>query len=162
MKILGDNLAIVTLIFFFCIFICWIVLAKLRWGRNLYAIGGNEEAARLSGIPVTGTKLLAYGLSGFFCAVAGICQAAQEMQGDPESGMTYELTAIAIVVIGGHQSDGRKRRDRLDIYRRDDHRIPGKNAQHQRGRRSQPPHADGNHHRGRRPVPEIEKMRKMF
>ena len=101
LKILGQNLAVVTLIFFLCILICWIILARLRWGRYIYAIGGNEEAARLSGIPVTATKLLAYGMSGFFCAVAGICQAAQELQGDPEAGMTYELTAIAIVVIGG-------------------------------------------------------------
>jgi len=46
-------------------------------------------------------KVLAYGLSGFFCALAGICQASQELQGDPEAGMAYELTAIAIVVIGG-------------------------------------------------------------
>jgi len=100
-KILGDNVAVVTLVFFLCIAVCWIILAKLRWGRYIYAVGGNEEAARLSGIPVTFTKLLAYGLSGLFCAVAGICQAAQELQGDPEAGMTYELTAIAIVVIGG-------------------------------------------------------------
>lgn len=100
-KILNENLAVVTLIFFFCILVCWIILSKLRWGRHIYAIGGNEEAARLSGIPVTATKLLAYGLSGLFCATAGICQAAQELQGDPEAGMTYELTAIAIVVIGG-------------------------------------------------------------
>lgn len=100
-KILNENLAVVSLIFFACILICWIILSRLRWGRYIYAIGGNEEAARLSGIPVTFTKLLAYGLSGFFCAVAGICQAAQELQGDPEAGMTYELTAIAIVVIGG-------------------------------------------------------------
>ncbi len=100
-KILNENLAVVTLIFLFCVLICWIILSKLRWGRHMYAIGGNEEAARLSGIPVTATKLLAYGLSGLFCATAGICQAAQELQGDPEAGMTYELTAIAIVVIGG-------------------------------------------------------------
>jgi len=100
-KILNENLAVVTLIFLFCVLICWIILSKLRWGRHMYAIGGNEEAARLSGIPVTATKLLVYGLSGLFCATAGICQAAQELQGDPEAGMTYELTAIAIVVIGG-------------------------------------------------------------
>jgi ribose transport system permease protein len=100
-KLLGGNVAVVTLIFLVCVAICWVILAKLRPGRHIYAIGGNEEAARLSGIPVTLTKLFAYGLSGFFCAVAGICQAAQEQQGDPEAGMTYELTAIAIVVIGG-------------------------------------------------------------
>ncbi len=100
-KILDENLAVVTLILFACVLICWVILTKLRWGRYIYAIGGNEEAARLSGIPVIRTKLLTYGLSGFFCAIAGICQAAQELQGDPEAGMTYELTAIAIVVIGG-------------------------------------------------------------
>ncbi len=100
-KILNENIAVVTLILFICVLICWIILTKLRWGRYIYAIGGNEEAARMSGIPVIRTKLLAYGLSGFFCAIAGICQAAQELQGDPEAGMTYELTAIAIVVIGG-------------------------------------------------------------
>lgn len=100
-KILNENIAVVTLILFACVLICWIVLTKLRWGRYIYAIGGNEEAARMSGIPVIRTKLLTYGLSGLFCAIAGICQAAQELQGDPEAGMTYELTAIAIVVIGG-------------------------------------------------------------
>jgi ribose transport system permease protein len=100
-KILNENIAVVTLILFACVLICWVILTKLRWGRYIYAIGGNEEAARLSGIPVIRTKLLTYGLSGFFCAIAGICQAAQELQGDPEAGMTYELTAIAIVVIGG-------------------------------------------------------------
>ena len=100
-KILDENIAVVTLILFACVLICWVILSKLRWGRYIYAIGGNEEAARLSGIPIIRTKLLTYGLSGFFCAIAGICQAAQELQGDPEAGMTYELTAIAIVVIGG-------------------------------------------------------------
>ncbi len=100
-KILGDNIAVVTLIFLACVLVCWLILSKLIWGRRIYAIGGNEEAARLSGIPVVRTKLLVYGLSGLFCAVGGICQAAQELQGDPEAGMAYELTAIAIVVIGG-------------------------------------------------------------
>jgi ribose transport system permease protein len=67
----------------------------------LYAIGGNEEAARLSGVPVVTAKILAYVAAGVFSAVAGICQAAQEQQGDPEAGFTYELVAIEMVVIGG-------------------------------------------------------------
>jgi ribose transport system permease protein len=46
-------------------------------------------------------KVLAYSFSGLLCAVGGMCQAAQEQQGDPETGATYELTAIAMVVIGG-------------------------------------------------------------
>ncbi len=100
-KILGDNIAVVTLIFLASVLACWTLLSQMRWGRYLYAVGGNEEAARLSGIPTGLTKLLAYGVSGFFGAVAGICQAAQELQGDPEAGATYELSAIAIVVIGG-------------------------------------------------------------
>lgn len=100
-KLLGDNLAVVTVVFAVCLLLCWLLLEKLVVGRYLYAIGGNEEAARLSGIPVGRAKLLAYGLCGLFAAVAGICHAAQEMQGDPEAGFTYELTAIAVVVIGG-------------------------------------------------------------
>lgn len=100
-RILGGDLAVVTLIFIICIIISWIILAKFRIGRYIYAIGGNEEAARLSGVPVAMTKLFAYGMSGMFSAIAGICQAAQEYQGDPEAGSSYELTAIAIAVIGG-------------------------------------------------------------
>jgi ribose transport system permease protein len=100
-KIFNENIAVVTLIFLACVLVCWVILARLRWGRYLYAVGGNEEASRLSGVPVRATKLFAYGLSGVFAGVAGICQAAQELQGDPEAGATYELTAIAIVVIGG-------------------------------------------------------------
>jgi ribose/xylose/arabinose/galactoside ABC-type transport system permease subunit len=100
-RLLGDNVAVVTLILAVCLFAAWIFLSRLRWGRYLYAIGGNEEASWLSGIPVRTMKLLAYGLSGLFCGVAGICQAGQELQGDPEAGAAYELSAIAIVVIGG-------------------------------------------------------------
>lgn len=100
-RILGDNVATVTLILAVCVVFCWILLSRTVWGRRLYAIGGNEEAAWYSGIPVSRSKIVAYGLSGFFCAVAGICQAAQELQGDPEGGVGYELSAIAMVVIGG-------------------------------------------------------------
>jgi ribose transport system permease protein len=100
-RIWGGNVAVVTLVLAGCVILCGLVLSKLRWGRYLYAVGGNEEAARLAGVPVTGAKLLAYGFSGLLGAVAGICQAAQELQGDPEAGGSYELSAIAMVVIGG-------------------------------------------------------------
>jgi len=100
-RILDGNLTMVTVIFLFCAAVAWVALARHRWGRHLYAIGGNEEAARLSGVPVAWTKVLAYLASGALAAVAGMCQAAQEQQGDPEAGVGYELTAIAIVVIGG-------------------------------------------------------------
>jgi ribose transport system permease protein len=100
-RLLFDNVAVVTVVLLICFVICWIVLSRLRWGRYIYAIGGNEEAARLSGVPALKVKLLTYGLAGLFSAIAGICQAAQEYQGDPEAGISYELSAIAIVVIGG-------------------------------------------------------------
>ncbi len=100
-QILGKNLAVVTVVFLVCALLAWVALARHRWGRELYAIGGNEEAARLSGVPVVRSKILAYAACGVLSAIAGICQAAQDTHGDPEAGFTYELTAIAIVVIGG-------------------------------------------------------------
>ncbi len=105
-RMLGDNVAVVTVILGVCLILVWILLSRTPWGRQIYAIGGNEEAALYAGIPVGSTKLLAYGLSGLSCAIAGICQAAQELQGDPEAGATYELTAIAMVVIGGTSLQG--------------------------------------------------------
>jgi ribose transport system permease protein len=107
-RVLGGNISIITLIFLACVAVTWVVLARLRLGRHIYAVGGNEEAARLSGVPVRRTLVLAYALSGFFAAVAGICQAAQETHGDPETGLAYELDAIAMVVIGGTSLAGGK------------------------------------------------------
>ena len=107
-RVLGGNLSIVTIVFVVCVLATWIVLSRLRLGRHLYAVGGNEEAARLSGVPVARTLVAAYALSGLFAAVAGLCQAAQETQGDPETGMGYELDAIAMVVIGGTTLAGGK------------------------------------------------------
>jgi ribose/xylose/arabinose/galactoside ABC-type transport system permease subunit len=83
-----------------------VILRRLRLGRWLYAVGGNVEAARFSGVPVARVLTAAYALSGLFAAVAGICQAAQETHGDPETGMGYELDAIAMVVIGGTSLSG--------------------------------------------------------
>jgi ribose transport system permease protein len=107
-RVLDGNLSVVTIVMLFCMLATGIILITSRAGRHVYAIGGNEEAARLSGVPVARTKLLAYALSGMFAGVAGVCQAAQDYQGDPEAGTAYELSAIAIVVIGGtHLMGGR-------------------------------------------------------
>lgn len=100
-RILGGSVSVVTIIFLICAAVAWVVLSRHFWGRHLYAIGSNEEASRLSGLPVAWSKALAYAVSGGFAALAGICQAAQEQQGDPEAGSGYELSAIAVVVIGG-------------------------------------------------------------
>jgi ribose transport system permease protein len=114
-RMLGENIAVVTVLLLACVAVCEVVLSTMPLGRYLYAIGGNEEAARLAGIRVGHVKLFAYGACGFFSAVAGICQAAQEMQGDPEAGATYELSAIAIVVVGGTSLRGGSGSIRLTV-----------------------------------------------
>lgn len=78
-----------------------LVVKVTRFGRHLYAIGGNEEAARLSGVPVARSKVLAYVLCGLFSGLAGIVTTCRLQLGNPEAGATYELDAIAAVVIGG-------------------------------------------------------------
>jgi len=100
-RVLGGAISIVTLVFAGCALVTWLVLERLRVGRYLFAVGGNLEAARLAGVPVKNTLLFAYALAGCFSALAGVCQAAQETQGDPETGAGYELDAIAMVVLGG-------------------------------------------------------------
>ncbi len=105
-RVLGGNVAIVTLVFLASVAVTWVILRRLRLGRWVYAVGDNPEAARLVGIPVGRVLLYAYALSGLFAAVAGICQAAQETQGDPETAIGYELDAIAMVVIGGTSLSG--------------------------------------------------------
>ncbi|MEZ4442141.1 MAG: ABC transporter permease [Polyangiaceae bacterium] len=100
-KILGDQVAIVTVIFALVVVTTFLVLRRLVVGRYLYAVGGNAPAAFLAGVPVQRTLVFAYAYSGLCAALAGICQAAQETQGDPETGLGYELDAIAMVVLGG-------------------------------------------------------------
>ncbi|GAA3105044.1 hypothetical protein GCM10017687_15850 [Streptomyces echinatus] len=77
------------------------VLGRTYIGRSMYAIGGNEEAARLSGLRVKRQKLAIYALSGLFAAVAGIVLAARLSSAQPQAADGYELDAIAAVVIGG-------------------------------------------------------------
>ena len=105
-RLFGGQLSVVTLVFAATVLVTWFVLARLRIGRYLYAVGSSFEAARLSGVPVRATLLFAYLLSGLFAALAGICQAAQETHGDPETGLGYELDAIAMVVLGGTSLSG--------------------------------------------------------
>ncbi|MFE9449253.1 substrate-binding domain-containing protein [Streptomyces sp. NPDC006739] len=77
------------------------VLGRTYIGRSMYAIGGNEEAARLSGLRVKRQKLAIYALSGVFAAAAGIVLASRLSSAQPQAADGYELDAIAAVVIGG-------------------------------------------------------------
>ena len=98
----------VVLLFFLTIAALWVVVKYTRFGRHLYAIGGNEEATRLSGINVGRVKVGAYMLCGMTAGLAGLCNASLNTLGDPEAGFTYELDAIAAVVIGGSSLAGGK------------------------------------------------------
>ena len=77
------------------------VLTRTRFGRYVYAIGGNEEAARLSGVPVRAVKLAAYAISGACAGIAAVLLVGQLRSGGPDAGLLYELNAIAAAVIGG-------------------------------------------------------------
>jgi ribose transport system permease protein len=105
-QVAGGGVAVVTIVFLAMALVVGALCGFHRIGRYWLAVGGNEEAARLSGVPVSAAKIAAYVWCGICAAVAGICHAAEEQQGDPEAGATYELTAIAMVVIGGTSLSG--------------------------------------------------------
>jgi len=79
----------------------WFILNRLSIGRAMYAVGGNLEAARLSGIPVKRVLVTVYALSGIFAAVAGLVLSGRLASAQPQAATGYELDAIAAVVIGG-------------------------------------------------------------
>ncbi|SIS77636.1 ABC transporter permease [Paracoccus saliphilus] len=81
--------------------IAGLMLSRSSFGRWLYASGGNERAAELSGVPTRRVKITVYTLSGVLSAIAGLVLSSQLTSAGPTAGTTYELTAIAAVVIGG-------------------------------------------------------------
>ena len=87
---------------------CFVLLNGTRFGRHLFAVGGSEDAARLSGINVAWVKTRVYLLSGLIAGIAGILYCCETHQGDPKAGMAYELDAIAAAVIGGTSLMGGK------------------------------------------------------
>ncbi|MFF8730383.1 substrate-binding domain-containing protein [Streptomyces sp. NPDC015171] len=98
---LGGWLPVPVLVMVVMGLIAAFVLGRTYIGRSMYAIGGNEEAARLSGLRVNRQKLAIYALSGLFAAAAGIVLAARLSSAQPQAADGYELDAIAAVVIGG-------------------------------------------------------------
>lgn len=95
-----------TILMFLVVAIAYVVLAKTPFGIHIYAIGENEVAARRVGVRVVRTKLFAYIVSGVLAAVSAIVLAARLKAGLPTSGFTYELTAIAAVILGGTSISG--------------------------------------------------------
>jgi ribose transport system permease protein len=97
----------VPVVFMMVIYIVlYFVLKKTTFGRHTYAIGGNEEASRLSGIRVDRLKVWIYSLTGGLAALAGMILTSRLNSAQPTAGTSYELDAIAAVVLGGTSLSG--------------------------------------------------------
>ena len=97
-----------TAVCFVVVFVAGLYVAHYtRFGRTVYAIGGDEQSARLMGLPIGRTKILIYTCAGLFSALAGVVRTFYMQSGDPASCVGLELDAIAAVVIGGTLLSGR-------------------------------------------------------
>ena len=98
---IGGVFPITTLYIIVAFVILSLILKFTRFGRDLYTIGGNENLARLAGIPVDRIKIISYVISGFFSSIAGLLLISQLGSGRPEYGTGAELEVLTIVVLGG-------------------------------------------------------------
>jgi len=96
---LGVPIPGVLLIVTFVLF--WLIANRTTFGRSVYAIGGNPEAAYLSGIPVTRVRILLFGITGCLAAVSGVLQTAELGAGNPNIGTGVEFSVISAVIVGG-------------------------------------------------------------
>ena len=104
----GIPVPAVTMVIVFIVLA--IILQKTTFGRHTYAIGGNEVASKISGIKVNKVKILIYGISGLMSALAGAILTSRLNSAQPTAGTSYELDAIAAVVLGGTSLTGGKGR----------------------------------------------------
>lgn len=111
LNFLGGNIGEVPVAIFVMLIIMvigHIVLSKTEYGRNVFAVGGNERAARLSGINVSRIKCSVYVMTAVLAALTGVITCANLNSGDVSTGSGYELNVIAACVIGGCSLDGGK------------------------------------------------------
>ncbi|WP_247747343.1 ABC transporter permease [Alkalihalobacillus sp. BA299] len=106
--ILGIPIPILITLIVFIVFS--VILYNTKFGRHVYAIGGNEMAAKISGIKVNRTTIWVYSISGLLAGLAGLILTSRVSAGLPQAGVSYELDAIAAVVIGGTSLMGGKGR----------------------------------------------------
>lgn len=95
------GVPISALIAIVIVFVTWLVMRFTFFGRSIYAIGGNRDAARLAGIRVDRTLIVVYALMGLYCGVAGIVMSGRIYSANALMGAGLELSAIAAVIIGG-------------------------------------------------------------
>lgn len=104
MKPLG--IPILAIYFLLIVVICTFILTKTVFGRQVYAVGGNEISAAVSGINVKKVRVLVYTISGILAGFSGMLVASRTITGAPTAGESYEMDAIAAVVIGGVSMSG--------------------------------------------------------
>lgn len=103
---IAPNVSISVIIFFLFAVIMTVIMKKTRLGNYVYAIGGNEDAARLSGVRVVFTKTVTYGMAMLGTTLAAMILVGRLGTGDPSTGQGYELDAIAAAAIGGTSMAG--------------------------------------------------------
>lgn len=103
---LFGMLPVLVAYFLLTVLISGFILKKCVFGRHVYAVGGNEEAATVSGIRIRRVRLAVYMICGLLSGLAGILVASRTTQGSPTAGLSYEMDAIAAVVIGGISMSG--------------------------------------------------------
>lgn len=104
----GVPIPVIVMIIIFGIL--FVILHKMTFGRKVYAVGGNEEAAEIAGIRTDRVKMWVYTISGMMSALAGLILVSRLNSAQPTAGTSYELDAIAAVVIGGTSLSGGKGR----------------------------------------------------
>ncbi len=102
--LLGIPNAVVLMLLLYVV--AHVAMSRTAWGRYVYAVGGNREAARLSGVPVRRVVSAAYVLCGMLAGLGGVVMASQLKSGSPTYGQMYELYVIAAVVVGGTSLSG--------------------------------------------------------
>lgn len=105
---IGDqalSLPYLTVLALVAVAVVWVLLEQTTFGRRLYAIGGNREAARLSGVRIRSLRLIAFALTGFGAAVAGLMYASRVASANPTQGSGLMLSAIAAVFLGMTMSE---------------------------------------------------------
>ncbi|NYE05803.1 ribose transport system permease protein [Bacillus niacini] len=103
---IGGFLPTPVLYLIILLILCYFIMNKTKLGRHMYAVGGNAEAAKFSGINIKKVKFFAYAFSGLMAAIAGIVLASRMFSGQPTAGNAAELDAIAAVVLGGTSMTG--------------------------------------------------------
>lgn len=90
-----------SIVMLLVVFLAWRCLRATRFGGRIYAVGADQERARLNGTAVRRVKLAVYGLAGLCAAIGGVYAAGADVSGTPTAGDAYILTSVAVVVIGG-------------------------------------------------------------